>query len=126
MNIFRGQLEGRQVFPFPNVLTGDQRETLEMLIDPTAKFFEDINDPAKNDVAEKVEDKALAALWELGAFGLQVPQDLGGLGLTNTQYARLVEIVGAHDLGNMLTCFISEIIFGRHYCYGWGCVTELG
>lgn len=99
MNIFRGQLEGRQVFPFPNVLTEEQRETLDMLIDPTAKFFEEVNDPAKNDAAEKVDDKALAGLWELGAFGLQVPQDLGGLGLTNTQYARLVEIVGAHDLG---------------------------
>ena len=27
----------------------------------------------------------------------------GGLGLTNTQYARLVEIVGAHDLGVGIT-----------------------
>lgn len=35
----------------------------------------------------------------MGAFGLQVPQDYGGLGLTNTGYARLGEIVGAHDLG---------------------------
>lgn len=48
---------------------------------------------------EKVEENSLKGLWELGAFGLQVPQDLGGLGLANTQYARLVEIVGAHDLG---------------------------
>lgn len=60
-----------------------------------------MNDPAKNDVLETVEEKSLAALWELGAFGLQVPTDLGGLGLTNTQYARLVEIVGKHDLGNI-------------------------
>jgi len=36
---------------------------------------------------------------ELGAFGLQVPVELNGLGLNNTQYARLVEIVGANDLG---------------------------
>lgn len=62
-----------------------------------------MNDPAKNDALEKVEDKSLAGLWELGAFGLQVPQDLGGLGLTNTQYARLVEIVGAHDFGVGIT-----------------------
>ena len=27
----------------------------------------------------------------------------GGLGLSNTQYARLVEIVGAHDLGVGIT-----------------------
>lgn len=41
--------------------------------------------------------------WDLGLFGLQVPQDLGGLGLNNTQYARLVEIVGANDLGVGIT-----------------------
>lgn len=66
-------------------------------------MFQEVNDPAKNDAAEKVDEKVLAGLWELGAFGLQVPQDLGGLGLTNTQYARLVEIVGGHDLGVGIT-----------------------
>ena len=40
-----------------------------------------------------------AALREMGAFGLQVPESLGGIGLSNTGYARMVEIVGAHDLG---------------------------
>lgn len=40
MNIFRGQIEGRQVFPYPNVLSEEQRETLQMLVDPVQKFFE--------------------------------------------------------------------------------------
>ena len=56
-----------------------------------------------NDAIEAVEPHSLEGLWELGAFGLQVPQDLGGLGLNNTQYSRLVEIVGAHDLGVGIT-----------------------
>ena len=38
-------------------------------------------------------------LREMGAFGLQVPADLSGVGLTNTQYARMVELVGGYDLG---------------------------
>lgn len=38
-------------------------------------------------------------LCDLGAYGLQVPESLGGLGLTNIGYARLVEEVGAKDLG---------------------------
>jgi very long chain acyl-CoA dehydrogenase len=62
-----------------------------------------VNNPAKNDALEGVEPQSLEGLWEMGAFGLQVPQDLGGLGLNNTQYARLVEIVGAHDLGVGIT-----------------------
>jgi very long chain acyl-CoA dehydrogenase len=41
----------------------------------------------------------MKGLKEQGAFGIQVPVEFGGLGLTNTQAARLFEIVSAHDLG---------------------------
>lgn len=34
----------------------------------------------------------------------------GGLGLTNTQYARLVEIVGSHDLGVGITLGAHQVI----------------
>lgn len=57
-----------------------------------------VNDPAKNDAAAQIEEHTVAGLWELGAFGLQVPAELGGLGLSNTQYARLVEVTGAREL----------------------------
>lgn len=43
MNLFRGQLQTSQVFPYPEPLTEDQVETLKMFIDPVEKFFEVIN-----------------------------------------------------------------------------------
>lgn len=46
---------------------------------------QEVNDPAKNDTLEKVEDATIQGLKELGAFGLQVPSELGGVGLCNTQ-----------------------------------------
>lgn len=61
-----------------------------------------MNNPAKNEELEAVEPETLAQLWEMGLFALQVPVDLGGLGLNNTQYARLVELVGS-DLGVAIT-----------------------
>ncbi|KAK8377963.1 hypothetical protein O3P69_018700 [Scylla paramamosain] len=103
MNMFRGATVTEQVIPYPNVLTEEQVETLEMLVDPTEKFFQECNDAAKNDSLEKVDEDTLQGLREMGAFGLQVPADLGGVGLNNTQYARLVEIVGSHDLGVGIT-----------------------
>ncbi|CAB3979774.1 very long-chain specific acyl- dehydrogenase, mitochondrial [Paramuricea clavata] len=54
------------------VLTEEQRDNLNELVDPTQKFFEEFNDPAKNDTLEKVDDETMAGLKEMGAFGLQV------------------------------------------------------
>ena len=48
----------------------------------------------------------------MGAFGLLVPEDLGGVGLCNTQYARVTEIVGANDLG-------VGIFIGAHQSIGY-------
>lgn len=103
VNMFKGQIATSQVFPFPKALNEEQEQFLQELVGPVSKFFEEVNDPAKNDALEKVEDHTMEGLKEMGAFGLQVPADLGGLGLTNTQYARLVEIVGSHDLGVGIT-----------------------
>jgi alkylation response protein AidB-like acyl-CoA dehydrogenase len=103
VNMFRGQVVAEQAFPYPDVLNAEQRETLEMIVPSTQKFFEESNDPAKNDTMEKVADETMQGLKEMGAFGLQVPTELSGVGLNNTQYARLVEIVGEHDLGVGIT-----------------------
>ncbi|CAN9509628.1 unnamed protein product [Ophioblennius macclurei] len=103
VNVFKGQIATAQVFPYPSVLNEEQEQFLRELVDPVSKFFDEVNDPAKNDALEKVEDHTMEGLKEMGAFGLQVPADLGGLGLSNTQYARLVEIVGAHDMGVGIT-----------------------
>ncbi|XP_071645789.1 very long-chain specific acyl-CoA dehydrogenase, mitochondrial [Temnothorax longispinosus] len=103
MNIFRGQLQLSQVCPFPEPMTQEQTDTLKMLVDPVEKFYEEVNDAAKNDQNAYVDEKIAAALWDLGGFGLQVPTEFGGLGLTNTQYARIVEICGYHDLGLAIT-----------------------
>lgn len=103
MNMFRGLIVTEQVFPFPSVLTDEQAQFLRELTGPVSRFFEEVNDPMANDSLEMVEDGTMQGLKEMGAFGLQVPSELGGLGLTNTQYARLVEIVGMHDLSVGIT-----------------------
>ncbi|XP_012214486.1 very long-chain specific acyl-CoA dehydrogenase, mitochondrial [Linepithema humile] len=112
MNLFRGQLQLNQVFPFPEPMNEDQIDTLKMLVDPVEKFYEEINDAAKNDQNASVDEKTANALWELGGFALQVPTEYGGLGLSNTQYSRIVEICGYHDLG-------IGIMLGAHQSIGF-------
>lgn len=103
VGMFKGQLTTDQVFPYPAVLNEEQTQFLKELVEPVTRFFKEVNDPAKNEKLEMVEENTMQGLKDLGAFGLQVPSELGGVGLCNTQYARLVEIVGMHDLGVGIT-----------------------
>ncbi|XP_026581134.1 very long-chain specific acyl-CoA dehydrogenase, mitochondrial-like, partial [Pseudonaja textilis] len=103
VGIFKGQIITEQVFPYPSVLNEEQTQTLQELVGPVARFFEEVNNPSRNDELAQVQEKTMQGLKEMGAFGLQIPTAFGGLGLTNTQYARLVEIVGMHDLGVGIT-----------------------
>merc|ERR1719365_46668 len=111
-NIFRGLVVSEQVFPYPNAMDEEQRENLEMLVPIAERVMTEQNDPLLNDQMETVPEDTVQALRELGAFGLQVPEDLGGVGLTNTQYARLTEIVGGNDLG-------VGIFIGAHQSIGF-------
>merc|ERR1719187_740928 len=98
-NVFRGIVEPAQVFPFPIALDDEQRENLEMLVPLAERVMEEQNDPLLNDQLGTVPENTINALREVGAFGLQVPVELDGAGLSNTQYGRLTEAVGANDLG---------------------------
>merc|ERR1719432_508321 len=111
-NVFRGMIEPTQVFPFPVALDEEQRENLEMLVPIAERVMEEQNDPLLNDQLESVPEDTVNALRELGAFGLQVPVELDGVGLTNTQYARLTEVVGGNDLG-------VGIFIGAHQSIGF-------
>uniref|UniRef100_A0A8C3AFR3 Acyl-CoA dehydrogenase family, member 9 n=1 Tax=Cyclopterus lumpus TaxID=8103 RepID=A0A8C3AFR3_CYCLU len=49
-------------------------------------------DSAKIDREAKIPPETLNGLKELGLFGIMIPEEYGGLGLSNTVYARLAEI----------------------------------
>lgn len=111
-NLFRGSLETSQVFPFPMYLNQEQLEYVGAFVDPVTKYFSEVHDAAKYDLQEKLDPETLDHLWELGAFGLMVPQEYGGLELNNTQFGRLAEIVGMNDLGTGVT-------MGAHQSIGY-------
>ncbi|EDV96496.1 GH15160 [Drosophila grimshawi] len=108
----RGILASKEVFPYPDVLTLEQKETVDSMLDPFQRFFTEVNNAGRNDENSVVDDNTLKNLWELGGMGIQVPSEYGGLGMNNTQYARLCQIVGAHDLG-------LGIVLGAHQSIGF-------
>ncbi|KAL7012904.1 hypothetical protein ACKWTF_015100 [Chironomus riparius] len=97
-NIFRGQLEHSELFPYPMPLNDEQLETIQALIPPMENFFLNVNKPEISDQKGEFDPKVIDALWELGGFGIAVPEKYGGLGLNYTQLGRLTDAVGGNDL----------------------------
>lgn len=119
MGIFSGKANVDHIFPYPNALNEEQEEYLEAMIDPVEKFMIEKNDPFKNDANEEIDAETLEGYKEMGAFGLQVPEDMNGVGFNNTQYARAVEIVGKYDLG-------VGIALGAHQSIGFKGILLVG
>ena len=62
-------------------------------------------DPDEIDRTGEIPDKVLKKLAELGAFGIKIPTEYGGLGLTQTDYCRAGMLLGSY-CGN-ITALIS-------------------
>jgi len=91
--LFLGKIEKKEVFPFPEV-SQDELNEINQFVGPVEKFFTEEVDSQRIDREGKIPKETLEKLKSLGLFGLQVPEEYGGLGLSNTMYARLGEIVG--------------------------------
>jgi len=119
--LMQGEINAQHMFPFPGAerLSEEQRENLEMMVDPADAFFTESVDPLHNDQIADVPEDVMQMLKDLGLFGLQVPEELEGIGLNNTQYARMTEIVGKHDLG-------IGIVIGAHQSIGFKAILILG
>uniref|UniRef100_A0A8C4PZ77 Complex I assembly factor ACAD9, mitochondrial n=2 Tax=Eptatretus burgeri TaxID=7764 RepID=A0A8C4PZ77_EPTBU len=91
-DLFQGELNKEEVFPFPEI-SNDELDELNQLVAPVEKFFNEEVDSANIDAEAKIPRELLQRLGELGLFGMQVPVEYGGLGLSNTMYARLGECI---------------------------------
>jgi len=119
--LMQGEVYTKHMFPFPGAerMSEEERDTLEMMVDPADSFFTDEVDPLHNDQIADVPEDIMQQMKDLGLFGLQVPEELEGIGLNNTQYARMTEIVGKHDLG-------IGIVIGAHQSIGFKAILILG
>ncbi|XP_020728138.2 complex I assembly factor ACAD9, mitochondrial isoform X1 [Odocoileus virginianus] len=92
-DLFLGKIQKKEVFPFPEV-SQDELKEINQFVGPVEKFFTEEVDSRKIDQEGKIPDETLEKLKSLGLFGMQVPEEYGGLGLSNTMYARLGEVIG--------------------------------
>ena len=71
VELFQGRLREDLAYPFPE-LEGEEKETLEILIDSVEKFLALRVDPVAIDRDSKIPDDVLQEAREFGLFGLLV------------------------------------------------------
>ena len=94
-SLFFGDILEDQLFPYPQ-MDQDSRETVREIVEATRKYMSGI-DTARLDRSGEMPADLLQSLRELGLFGLIIPQEHGGIGLSNTGYARVMEEVASWD-----------------------------
>lgn len=91
-DLFLGQVNKDEVFPYPEI-RNEELEEMTQFLAPVEKFYSEEVDSTRIDREEGIPPETMNGLKELGLFGIMVPEEYGGLGLSNTMYARLAEII---------------------------------
>lgn len=101
--LFRGNIERAELWPFPSASAG-QDETVAMVLETVDRFLaaREESFPAWDDVGEQPAE-FLDELRQLGLFGLIIPEDFGGIGLSNAGYSRVLQQSSRYDSAVSLT-----------------------
>ena len=93
--VFKGGFRWDLLHPFPAQAPEDKLIGDEYLEKVKAVLEEHI-DPYKIDAEGEYPAEALDAMAAIGLFGMKIPKEYGGLGLSVTNYARVLGLVGSY------------------------------
>ena len=101
--LFLGNILEENLFPYPQIRARDQ-EMLGAMTDAIDQFLGDKAAQFKqyDRDAEQPAD-FIQALRDMGLFGLIIPEEFGGLALSNGAYARVLGQTSSHDSSVSLT-----------------------
>ncbi|HUF62372.1 MAG TPA: acyl-CoA dehydrogenase family protein [Verrucomicrobiales bacterium] len=93
--LFTGAPDFRRLCPFPEQPAEDRNEG-DRFLEKLGAFLRDRCDPDEIDRSGEIPDEVIAGLAGLGAFGIKIPREFGGLGLSQTNYSRAAMLLGWH------------------------------
>jgi acyl-CoA dehydrogenase family protein 9 len=96
--LYFGYFNSDLIFPYPE-LTPEQKARSDEAVAKVRQFCAEKVDPAKMDREAYLGDDVIKGLGELGVLGMTIPQAYGGMGFTQSEYCRMLEVIGACDGG---------------------------
>ncbi len=97
--LFDGRLRLELVHPFPQIREADLARARPFM-DRLERFMREQVDSDRIDREGKIPPEVIEGLRQLGAFGIKIPAEYGGLGLSQTSYTHAIRLVTSQD-GNV-------------------------
>jgi alkylation response protein AidB-like acyl-CoA dehydrogenase len=94
-DLFLGKLQLDLIHPFPRIR--EERPAFQKFAAELERFLVDHVDPTAIDETGEYPPHVLDGLRKLGAFGMKIPEEYGGLGLTVAEYCAVMEMIGSYD-----------------------------
>src|SRR5262245_13814618 len=91
-DLFAGRFRADLIIPFPSQSAEDRRKGDEFLarLEP---FLRDNVDADEIDRTGEIPPRVMDGLAKLGCFGMKIPTEYGGLGLSQVNYNRAMQLI---------------------------------
>jgi alkylation response protein AidB-like acyl-CoA dehydrogenase len=94
-SMFMGDLDMTLAYPFPEQSEIDRNEG-DVIIEKFEAWAKDNLDGDAIDKAQEIPPHVWKGIAELGLFGIKIPKEYGGLGLSQTNYVRILGAVARY------------------------------
>jgi len=95
-DLFLGRLRMALIDPYPEQDPEEVRRA-QPFLEQLERFLRDHVDSDKIDREGEIPDAVIEGLRALGAFGIKIPREYGGLGLSQLSYMKAIELVSSVD-----------------------------
>src|SRR2546425_4382945 len=93
-DLFLGSLRMPLIDPYPE-RDPDEVTRAQPFLDKLERFLRDNVDSDRIDREGEIPDAVIQGLRELGAFGIKIPREYGGLGLSPLSYMKTIELLSS-------------------------------
>lgn len=107
---FMGRFRPNLVFPYPEQPPEDKAKG-DAYVKQVEALMHQYVDPDEVDRTREIPEAAMRGLVDLGAFRMKIPQEYGGMGLTQTNYGRVISSVSSY-------CGSTAVLLSAHQSIG--------
>ncbi|AGH81313.1 acyl-CoA dehydrogenase domain-containing protein [Psychromonas sp. CNPT3] len=108
--LFMGSFKKELIFPFPTQSQSEQAIG-DKLVAEVSTFLSENLDAEQVDATQKIPDKVIQGLVDLGLFAMKTPKKYNGLGLTQVNYNRVMMAISSY-------CGSTAVLLSAHQSIG--------